>query len=60
MNEFCPSLTKALTENLIIGIDDSFAHTEVVEEFKKVEDVKKYIRKECLKQGLGNPKKDDI
>ena len=39
---------------------DSYAHTEVVEEFKKVEDVKKYIRKECLKQGLGNPKKDDI
>ena len=38
---------------------DSFAHTEVVEEFKKVEDVKKDIRKERLKQGLGNPEEDD-
>ena len=38
---------------------DSFAHHEVVDEYKKLEEVKKEVKKERLKQGLGNPEEDD-
>ena len=38
---------------------DSFAHHEVVEEYKKLEEVKKEVKKERLKAGLGNPEEDD-
>jgi len=38
---------------------DNFAHQEVVEEFNKLEEVKKEVKKERLKAGLGNPEEDD-
>ena len=38
---------------------DNTAHTEVVDEFKKMDDVKKEIRKEQIKAGFGNPIDDD-
>ena len=38
---------------------DSFAHTEVVEEYRKLDDVKKDVNKERLKEGHGNPEEDD-
>ena len=38
---------------------DNTAHTEVVDEFKKMDEVKKEIRKEQIKAGFGNPIDDD-
>merc|ERR550532_2006032 len=38
---------------------DNFAHTEVLEEYKKLEEVKKEVKRERLKAGLGNPEEDD-
>lgn len=35
------------------------AHHETIEEFQKVEEVKKELKKEKLTQGLGNPEEDD-
>merc|ERR1711953_1011271 len=38
---------------------DPRAHTEVLEEYKKLVEVKKEVKKERLKEGLGNPEEDD-
>merc|ERR1712165_107536 len=38
---------------------DNFAHTEVLEEYQKLEEVKKEVKRERLKAGLGNPEEDD-
>lgn len=38
---------------------DNFAHTEVIEEHRKLDEVKKEVRRDRLKAGLGNPEEDD-
>ncbi len=38
---------------------DAAAHAEVVEEYSKIEEVKKELKKEKLADGLGNPEEDD-
>ena len=38
---------------------DNFAHQEVIEEFKKLEEVKREVKKERLKAGMGNLEEDD-
>lgn len=57
-----------LPGNLQLGFDgkrdrwhgyDSAAYGEVVEEFTKVEEVKKELKKDKLTEGLGNPEEDD-
>lgn len=65
-NNFAPD--EKQLPSLALGFDgkrdrwngyDSFAHHEVVEEYKKLEEVKKEVKKERLKAGLGNPEEDD-
>lgn len=65
-NNFAPD--ERLLPKLALGFDgkrdrwngyNATAHHEVVEEYRKVEDVKKEVKKERLKQGLGNPEEDD-
>jgi len=38
---------------------DNQAHQEVIDEFNKLEEVKKEVKKERLNAGLGNPEEDD-